>query len=183
MRAKRGRQAGFSLIEITAVVILIALVASVAMTRLDGVLPSTRSESAAREVLATLDFARTQAIAKAQPYEVVFDFPEQRYSIRVPFDSEGVLIPNQEERPLLSWHHFEKGVEILGILDPRGEIVRDGIYAITFDDQGASSDVHIYIGHTENKDFELTLRVLSLTGIASVFQGHLEPEFLVENDF
>jgi len=183
MKVHQGRQAGFTLIEITAVVILIALVSSLAMTRLDGILPSTRSESAAREVLATLDFARTQAIARAQPYEVVFDFTEQRYSIKVPFDDDGVLIPNEEDRPMLSWHNFNKGVEILGLLDPRGEIVREGIYSLLFDAQGASRDVHIYIGNRESPDFELTLRVLSLTGIASVFQGHLEPDFLMENDF
>lgn len=183
MKVKGGRQAGFSLIEITAVIILIALVASVAMTRLDGVLPSTRSESAAREVLSTLDFARIQAIAKAQPYEVVFDFQEQRYGIKIPFDDEGVLISNEDDRPMLSWHNFKDGVNLLGLLDPRGEIVSEGIYSLVFDSQGASRDVHIYIGNSENEDFELTLRVLSLTGIASVYQGHLEPQFLMENDF
>ena len=63
---KSRRDAGFTLIEITAVVIIIAMITSLAIVRLDGMLPSTRTEAAARELLAELDFARTQSIAKAQ---------------------------------------------------------------------------------------------------------------------
>lgn len=180
---RAGRQAGFTLIEITAVVILVALVASTALVRLDGVLPSTRIESTGREILTALDLARTQAIAKGYPYQVVLDFEEQRYGIRIPFDEEGMVIPNEEDRPILSWHNLEDGAQLLGVLDPRGEVVEAGIYPIIFDPLGASRDIHLYLGNEENPEFELTLRILALTGIASVFQGHLEPALLMENDF
>lgn len=178
-----GPQAGFTLIEITAVVIIVALIASSALVRLDGVLPSTRVESAGRAVLATLDMARIQAIAKSQPYEVLFDFEEQRYGIRMPFDEDGVLIPNLEDRPILAWNRFEEGAQLQGVMDPRGEIIQDGRYPIIFDPLGASREVHIYLGSSELEDYELTIRILALTGIASVFQGHIEPQLLIENDF
>ncbi|MHC4380822.1 MAG: pilus assembly FimT family protein [Planctomycetota bacterium] len=178
-----GPQAGFTLIEITAVVILVALIASSALVRLDGVLPSTRVESAGREVLATLDMARIQAIAKSQPYEVLFDFEEQRYGIRMPFDEDGVLIPNLEDRPILSWNQFREGAQLQGVMDSRGEIIEEGRYPVIFDPLGAAREVHIYLGSSEIDDFELTIRILALTGIASVFQGHIEPQLLIENDF
>ncbi|MGB0952187.1 MAG: pilus assembly FimT family protein [Planctomycetota bacterium] len=182
MRKAKG-QAGFTLIEITAVVILVALIASTAIVRLDGVLPSTRVESVGRGILATMDLARTQAIARARPYEVILDFEEQRYGIRVPFDDEGMLIANEEDRPMLSWTSLQDGALLLGVLDPRGQTISDGIYPVEFDAQGASSDLHLYLGLEDMKDFELTLRVLALTGIASVYQGHIEPQLLMENDF
>lgn len=180
---RSGRQAGFTLIEITAVVILVALVASTAVVRLDGVLPSTRVESVGRGILATMDLARTQAIARAQPFEVILDFEEQRYGIRVPFDEEGMLVPNQEDRQMLSWNPLQDGALLIGVLDARGEIVDTGTYPVVFDAQGAAQDLHLYLGLEDNDDFELTLRVLALTGIATVFQGHIEPQTLVENDF
>jgi len=181
-----NRNAGFTLIEITAVVIIIGMVASIAIVRLDGTLPSTRTESAAREVLAQLDFARTQSIAKAQEYDVVFDFAEQRYAIRIPFDNEGRVVRDVDEREYLSWHYFENGTGISGLIDTRGELITEGTYVLTFNPLGTSREVYLYItGDTGNDDFELelTVRVLALTGIASVFQGHIEPENLVENDF
>lgn len=172
--------------EITAVVVIVAMITSLAIVRLDGMLPSTRTESAARELLAELDFARTQSIAKAQEYSVVVDFAEQRYAIRVPFNDEGKLITDPDERPLLSWHYLEEGTEITGVMDPRGEIISDGIYPLTYDPLGSAPDVHIYLegkGATDENNFELTVRILALTGIASVYSGHLEPQLLVENDF
>lgn len=176
-------QAGFTLIEITAVVILIALVASTAIVRLDGVLPSTQVESVGRSMLATMDLARTQAIARSQPYEVVLDLEEQRYGIRVPFGEDGELIRDREDRPMLSWNRLEDGAIMLGVLDARGDTITDGIYPITFDSQGAAQDLHLYLGLEGRDQFELTLRVLALTGIATVFQGHVEPQVLLENDF
>ncbi len=179
----QSRRGGFTLIEITVVVIVIALVSSLAIVRLDGVLPSTRTESAAREILATLDFARLQAIAKAQPYEVVLDFREQQYGIRLPFDREGVVIPNVEDRPMLSWNKMQDGVVLKSVLDARGDLLEEGQYSIVFDPQGAARQVYLYLGNENNENFELTIRVLALTGIASVIQGHVEPELLLENDF
>jgi len=179
----RKRQAGFTLIEITVVVILIGLIVSTAIVRLDNTLPSTRTESAARKILSTLDLARTTAIAKAAPYEVVFDFKEQQYGIRIPFDEEGRPVADPEARPMLSWLAVGDGVILRGLLDPTGQMVDDGQYALPFDPLGAARDLSLFLGSDANEDYELTVRLLALTGIASVFQGHIEPEILVENDF
>lgn len=179
----RRKQAGFTLIEITVVVILIGLIVSTAIVRLDNALPSTRTEAAARQVLATLDLARTSAIGKAAPYEVLFDFKEQRYGIRLPFDEEGTRIADPEERDILSWIEVGDGVVMKSLLDPVGQTVDDGTYVLTFDPQGAATDLSLFLGTIDSDEFELTVRLLALTGIASVFQGHVEPELLVENDF
>lgn len=184
---KSARNAGFTLIEITAVVIIIGMVASIAIVRLDGMLPSTRTESAARQLLAQLDFARTQSIAKAQEYDVVFDFDEQRYAIRIPFDEDGKIVRDREERDLLSWHYFEHGTYLRGLIDTRGELRTEGQYALTYNPLGTAREIYVYLSATMADeslgDYELTVRVLALTGIASVFQGHIEPQLLVENDF
>jgi len=178
-----NRNAGFTLIEITVVVILVGMVVSMAVVRLDSALPSTRTESAARQILATLDLARTTAIGKAAPYEVEFDFREQRYGIRIPFDEEGRRIANKEDRKILTWNDLDEGIIMKSIYDPTGQRIDDGIYILTFDTQGAATDLSLLLGLEDNDEYELTIRLLALTGIASVFQGRVEPEFLVENDF
>ncbi|MFT7517667.1 MAG: prepilin-type N-terminal cleavage/methylation domain-containing protein [Myxococcota bacterium] len=177
------RAAGFTLIEITAVVILISLLMSMAVVRLDSALPSTRNESMARELIANLDFARMQAIGRGQSYALVLDFEEQRFGIQLPFDDQGKLIANDEDKPILRWHKVSDGVMLRSILDPRGVRIREGKYSIPFDAQGAARDVYIYLGAEQNTDYELTIRILGLTGIASVAQGTLEPTIYVERDF
>jgi prepilin-type N-terminal cleavage/methylation domain-containing protein len=180
---QHARTAGFTLIEITAVVILISLLMSMAIVRLDSALPSTRNEAAARELVANLDFARMQAIGRGHTYHLVLDFDEQRFGIRLPFDDDGKLVANDEDKPILRWHRVTDGVILRSILDPRGIRIREGEYSIPFNSQGAARDVYIYLGAEENTDYELTVRVLGLTGIASVAQGTLEPTIYTENDF
>jgi type IV fimbrial biogenesis protein FimT len=183
MKRRQISAAGFTLIEITAVVIIISLVMSMAIVRLDSTLPSTRNESAARELIATLDFARLQAIGRGHQYEVVLDFDRQQYGIRMPFDAEGRLVTDDDEKPILRWHEIADGVEMRSVLDPRGVRIREGQYPVPFDSQGAARDVYIYLGAQENTDYEVTIRILGLTGIPSVAQGTLEPSIHTESDF
>ena len=183
MQRQHTSAAGFTLIEITVVVIIISLVMSMAIVRLDSVLPSTRNESVARELIATLDFARLQAIGRGHEYEVVLDFDKQQYGIRMPFDDEGRLVTDDDEKTILRWREISDGVEMRSVLDPRGVRIREGQYPIPFDSQGAARDVYIYIGAQENTDYEVTVRILGLTGIPSVAQGTLEPSIHTESDF
>ncbi|MBC8370615.1 MAG: GspH/FimT family pseudopilin [Planctomycetes bacterium] len=183
MLRRHTSTAGFTLIEITAVVILISLLMSVAIVQLDSTLPSTRNESTAREIVANLDFARMQAIGRGQEYALVLDFDQQRFGIQLPFDNEGKPVANSDERPILRWHPITDGVILRSVLDPRGVRIRTDSYAIPFDAQGASRDIYIYIGSDLNPEYELTIRVLGLTGISSVAQGTLEPNIYSEHDF
>ena len=113
----------------------------------------------------------------------VLDFDEQQYGIRMPFDAEGRLVTDDDEKMILRWHKIADGVEMRSVLDPRGVRIREGQYPIPFDSQGAARDVYIYIGAQQNTDYEVTIRVLGLTGIPSVAQGTLEPSIHTESDF
>ncbi len=183
MQRQHPSTAGFTLIEITAVVIIISLLMSMAIVRLDSTLPSTRNESAARELIATLDFARLQAIGRGHQYAVVLDFDEQQYGIRMPTDQDGKQVADDDDKPILRWHPMADGVELRSILDPRGVRIREGQYPVPFNSQGAARDVYIYLGAIENTDYEVTIRVLGLTGISSVARGTLEPSIYSESDF
>ena len=177
------KKAGFTLIEITAVILIISLLMSMAIVRLDSTLPSTRTESAARELLADLDFARMQAVGRSQEYAVLLDFDRQKFGIQIPFNDEGTLITSREDRPVLRWRNLQTGVSLKSVLDARGKRIREGIYAIPFNSQGASRDIYIYLGNDENNEYELTARILGLTGVTSLYQGSIEPKTVVENDF
>ena len=75
---------GFTLIEISVVVVIFALMFTTATVSLDSYLPNSRSESAARELLSTIDLARTSAVANGREYQVEFDLERRRYRIVTP---------------------------------------------------------------------------------------------------
>jgi prepilin-type N-terminal cleavage/methylation domain-containing protein len=80
MRLRRP-QLGFSLLELLLVVLLVAIVATLAITggSVDG---ATAISSAAQQVATDLAYCRSLAIANASRYEIVFVRAENRYTIR-----------------------------------------------------------------------------------------------------
>ncbi len=177
------RRSAFTLIEVTVVLFLITLFLGMSMTSLKGFLPASAVESAARELVMVLDSARVHAIGSGQPYEVVFDLDEQRYAIRTPFDEEGNLVADPEERKLLSWHTVSDGVVLEEVLDASGQPLASGRYVLTFHPAGDARDFWAGFGHEAGEGYRMTVRVLGLTGIATVFEGEVLPQELREADF
>ena len=85
MRRERGRDAGFTLIELTVVVFLMALVASVVYARLGAVLPRQALLAAARRLGSAVALARSQAILESRPMALRYsDAPPGLEVLRMP---------------------------------------------------------------------------------------------------
>ena len=180
---RRDRHGGFTLIEVLVVVFLVALLLSSVMVNLDGRLPSTRTESAARSLLSTLDLARTSALSYGRDYDVLLDFEEQRYTIRLPFDEDGNPVADPSRREVLPWTPLDDGVLLLSMADATGKLVDRDIQVVTFRPAGSGREVWIHLGNSADDSFALTVRLLALTGVASVMQGLEMPEELTDDDF
>lgn len=180
----RRPSAGFTLIEITVVLVIVSLLLGTALTNMKGLVPSAATESAAQDVVGTLDFARTQAIARGYPYDVLFDLDEQRTTIRTPFDAEGSPTTDLDERELLRWTPFADGAVLVAVLDSTGVRRERGVWTITFHPAGESTDFFAYVSHQADEEaYMTTVRVLGLTGLASVMAGEVVPPRVLENDF
>jgi len=177
-----GRR-GFTLIEITVVVLIVALVLTTATVRLDTYLPSSRGEAAAREFLATLDLARTSAISYGRSYTVEIALEDDRYRIRTPMDAEGRPARSPEERVALSWNKLHQGVHFDGLVDSSGRVFRQGTYELVFDAQGSADELYLWLVNDAGEGYTLTVRVLALTGSSKVISGRAEPRPVTENDF
>ncbi len=183
MGARRSA-AGFTLIEIVVVLVIISMLLGTTMTNMGGLLPAAATESAAQTLISTLDLARTQAIARGYPYDVVMDLDEQKFAIRTPFDLEGGLTMDPRERSMLPWHTMRDGTVLVAVLDVTGTRRERGIWTLTFHPAGDASDFWAYVSHTSEPDaYMTTVRVLGLTGLASVMAGEVEPPRVLESDF
>ncbi|MEW6358157.1 MAG: GspH/FimT family pseudopilin [Planctomycetota bacterium] len=72
-------QRGFTLLELMLVLAILGLVYGLVFFRLDHVLTRYRLRGAARDVLATMQLARSQAVSQQQPFRVVFDMDDQAF--------------------------------------------------------------------------------------------------------
>lgn len=76
----RGKNGGFTIIEIVIVVVIIAIAALVAVPMMSSA-ASLQIRSAANMIAADLEYARSMAISRGQQYSVVFDQTAESYKI------------------------------------------------------------------------------------------------------
>ena len=174
---------GFTLIEISVVVLIIAIILSAAVVKLARILPSSAADAAARSLISSLDLARTYAVSHGRRYEVWVDIDERGWAVMTPFDAEGKIAHKLEDRTTLGWQYLEKGLEFDSILDGKGQVFEKGKIKIAFDSSGATGDLFIHFTHTAGEQYDLTVRVLGLNGLSSVFSGSIDPTMVSESDF
>ncbi len=84
------RACGFTLIEVIVVVVILAIVALMAVPMF-GSAADIQLKAAANMIAADLEYAKSMAISRQQPYSVVFDSTNESYEVQ---DSGGNAIPH-----------------------------------------------------------------------------------------
>ena len=136
----RASRAGFTLIEMTAVLIIIALGTAIAVPLVEGGFDSREVRRAARQIAATMHYCRGEAVARGRPQELVID--ANRNSIHT------------------------TGKERWAILTDRAVIERvrggndlgDGVVQILFFPNGSTSGAEVVIASRRDR-FQNRLRV------------------------
>jgi prepilin-type N-terminal cleavage/methylation domain-containing protein len=77
----RIHRPGFSLIELTIVVLIVSILAAVGAPRYLSALANSRADAVARRILADLHMARRRAQQTSKNQTVVFYVPENRYEV------------------------------------------------------------------------------------------------------
>lgn len=124
-RLGRAGQRGFTLIEIIAVVVLIALATGLVAITVGTGLEGARIRAASKELVAALRYTRTQAIVKRESQALIIDTEKRTYEAP---GKKPVELPRQLE---------------LKLLTASAELVDDHIGRIRFFPDGASTGGHI----------------------------------------
>ncbi|MGH7151027.1 MAG: pilus assembly FimT family protein [Planctomycetota bacterium] len=183
-RPKVGGRAerGLTLIELSTVIVILALVVTVATAYLDETLPASRLESAARSLASEIDSLRTFSIAQGQSYRIEYDVDNARYRTVSPFQRDGRLAETDEDRLPQDWKELPRGVVLEDVVLGAGERVAEGVVEVEFSPLGSSVEhrVHLKRLHPERR---FTLSVAGLTGQVRFVEGYEERGEVTEDDF
>lgn len=78
--ARTSRARGFTLIELIAVIVLLAIVLAVSTLSLSKSLASAKVRAASKDLVAALRYTRGQAIVKGKPQVLLFDLDANTYT-------------------------------------------------------------------------------------------------------
>jgi general secretion pathway protein H len=148
-RSGVARTRGFTLIEIIAVIMLIALILTVVSVSVGSGLSGARVSAAGRELVAAMRHTRGQAIVKRESQVFSIDLENRRYTA-----------PGRKETEL------PKDMEIR-VLTAREELIDDGTAGIRFFPDGSSTGGRVTLLMGER---EWIIEVQWLTGEVVLFQ-------------
>lgn len=166
MRAERGPSAGFTLIEMLVVVLVIGIGMALVLPNLDRLTPRHRLRSSAREIASTMELARHMAITKVATYGIRYEveppggFTVPSYRLLLPADEAG-------DREALSRRRLPDGVFIRAVVLPGGEELSTGEAVIDFGSSG-NDGAHVVILENEEGDV-LSIKFQPLVGLATFY--------------
>lgn len=174
---RRKGSAGFTFIELAAVIIIMGMLLLLVMPSMDGLTVRLRLQSAARRLASESSLARSQAILTGRTYGLRYDLDNNRFWVALPKTGEDDLTYFSEQdgefvehgRASTSEWYLPKGVRFKDI-SFGDEAHQSGLIYVEVPPFG-SGFAHLI--HLESVDGdEQTVEVNGLTGLAEIHRGY-----------
>ena len=177
----KSRQAGFSLIELTVVVLIIAIGATLAFISVEGFSPSARLKAAVRTLASTINYTRNQAITIGEILYLEYDLRGNRYRVIVPFVQDMDGRRDEGETSIVEWEELGQGIQFEGLVLADGDVRQTEVVRIPFHPSGTTVGHIIYVQNQSEKTF--SIEVNGLTGFVEFFNSRKELEGADVYDF
>lgn len=184
-RRAASRRAGFSLVELLMVCVVMAMMALTVGFSLDSMLPKERLNTSVRRLTAEFQTLRSEAISRGLDYYIEYDLDNERYRRVTPFSVEGERFDEDEDeeqdRFKGPWQELEPGVELIQV-SVSGFVTDTGTAYARFDPRGAASDHQVVLAQLEYENY-YTIEVLALTGTFKFHRGVFFREPPLDSEF
>jgi prepilin-type N-terminal cleavage/methylation domain-containing protein len=184
------RTAGFTLIELIVVLVVIGLLLAFSPLALDFLIAEKELDSEVTRLATLVDLIKTQAVLDQAKYAMHYDTENHRYAIQPPDevtqetndpDAEPVtvlVLDEEADLEQLDWHQLPDGIT-LEFFEGRKQL--RGSFAVTFSPTGTVPFHTLVmesnrISSLEEEDRTRTVKV-SFTGLVSFARGRVVEEF------
>ena len=170
---------GFTLLELIAVVLIIALISGLAIARIDFVVPKYRLRGAAREVAGAIKQARAKAASSGKEVYFEADLSKSAYWLLVAFPKEpreGEEVPERREleyRPFLQ-AALPEGVQFVDLIFSQSEKVAEGRARLRISPLGTSAHTIVNLKNEDGRP--LAVKVNGFTGTVSYYEAYKEAD-------
>jgi Tfp pilus assembly protein FimT len=178
---RRVRRAGFSLIELMGVVIVLGLIVGVVAVDWASLVPRSQLNAAVRELASTIQGARSDAIARNGVFTLVYDLQGNRYEVRSPYRPGGGMARNEEERVVVRHGLLVEGIQIERV-EVDGRSFTGESVVVNFDPIGRANGHSVTLVQPRF-DQRFTIEVIGLTGLVRFHDGDFLRGEVFEEDF
>jgi len=186
LRPSRKSQAGFTLVELIAVVVIVGLMAMVTVTRMDFLVPKYRLRGSARDVGSVLGIGKAHAAANGRDVYFEVDLARGAYWLLAAFPRQEPgddLRQDVAARPLEYQPIFERelpeGIMFTDVVLGDKDKTNNGRARARLSALGSSSHIILNLRNDEGK--EISLKMNGFTGVISYVEGRQEAEALLED--
>lgn len=162
---RSNSQAGFTLIEIALVVVLLGLMAGLTMPMISGLEPDHLNASA-RRLAGTVKYLYNEAAMTGLEHRIVFDLDHGSYRT-VKLSAGGEV---QEMKGVAASHKLGAGVRFEAIYQPRHGEFHDGKVTMSILPGGWIDETILHLSNEDKR--KLTLRLVPLTGLTEIYDGY-----------
>ena len=150
LRPRDGR-AGFTLIELAIVLVLMALAVGLALPFMGRGIDSIQGAAAPRRLVSFMNDARVRAMNTGAPVDVVYDFEKRTFSQRA-----------SGRKGKSSRYQLPEGIQVVNVLGG-GEAYEEGKTSLVFYPLGDSSGATFEIEDRRGRRYKLTIGMLFAT--------------------
>jgi prepilin-type N-terminal cleavage/methylation domain-containing protein len=178
------RAAGFTLLELIAVIAIVGLIAALAIGRMDFFIPKYRLRGAAREVGSVLKQAKAKAAAAGRDVYFQADLQQGEYWLLVPFPKlkEDGSLPGPDDPVVYEYqealrNRLPKGVECTEVILGPDAKMTSGKATVRFSPFGASQSVIVNLQMDERL---MCTKLNGITGVVTFYEEHQKADELLE---
>lgn len=165
--SRRNKSAGFTLVEIVVVMLLISLFMVFSLPLYSNI-GTSNLETSARRLSSTIKYLFNESAISGLEYRLIYDLDEGTYRAQI-LDANGQLVnaPDQGKQAKLKGTVRFKDLSVPG----RGK-TSAGQVTTLIHPSGWVEETIIHLDDGDN--IMLTLRVMPLTGMTEIFEGYRE---------
>jgi prepilin-type N-terminal cleavage/methylation domain-containing protein len=194
MRTPRrvARDSGYTLIEMSVVLVIMGILLLVTVGRVDNLLPRYRVRSCVRDIASELRLARASAMTTGMPHYIQYDVPARTYWILSP--EKVVQVADEEEAADTAENAFKEaeykwvrtmerklpdGVKFEKVMWSAEQAAEQMPVTVECTPYGSIRRHTIWItGEEDNSKFTVTAS--PVTGFVELKEGHIDPVLLEE---
>jgi prepilin-type N-terminal cleavage/methylation domain-containing protein len=178
-------QAGLTIIELMITMLVIGLITAMVIPNLFSLIPETRIDSAARQLVRNVDFLRSEARITGQKLRLELDLDESRWRYVMPPELQ--LTSDQDagtlEEQFFDWSPLEDDVRVLSAGNGIEGYIEKGIFKLSFDENGFTSDQSVVLQLESDPNLTWTIHIHGLTGNCEIVEDYEgNPNYLGETN-